>query len=83
MGSISSSAIASAISEVTTTTTGTIDAYHRLEDDNETMEIQEGSEHSQQPPQYGTGDGVINIDDAIEAIGMGKFQRRVLWAAGV
>jgi len=25
---------------------------------------------------------VLSIDDAIEAIGMGRFQRRVLWAAG-
>lgn len=26
---------------------------------------------------------VISVDDAIEAIGMGPFQRRVLWAAGL
>mmetsp|Transcript_22109 Transcript_22109/g.33475 ORF Transcript_22109/g.33475 Transcript_22109/m.33475 type:complete len:501 (+) Transcript_22109:47-1549(+) len=26
---------------------------------------------------------VVSIDDAIEAIGMGPFQRRVLWAAGL
>src|SRR6056300_49227 len=26
---------------------------------------------------------VISIDDAIQSIGMGPFQRRVLWAAGL
>ena len=26
---------------------------------------------------------IITVDEAIESIGFGKFQRRVLWAAGL
>lgn len=45
-------------------------------------------EDADKPPSYQDGETnvavkTITVDDAIESIGFGKFQRRVLWAAGL
>mmetsp|Transcript_6521 Transcript_6521/g.14754 ORF Transcript_6521/g.14754 Transcript_6521/m.14754 type:complete len:537 (+) Transcript_6521:201-1811(+) len=51
-------------------------------------EISGIAEDVDKPPSYHGGtnaaaETIINVDDAIESIGFGKFQRRVLWAAGL